>query len=58
MDIDRARQILESTNKINVKYDGKPVWIEEVFESSATARVHLEHKPSDQMHVKVSELQE
>ena len=58
VDIDRAKQILGSPQKINVKYEGAPIWIEEVYESTNTARVHTENKPDHSIHVRVDELQE
>jgi len=40
MDIRRAKQILDSTKEVEVHYQGKPVWIQNVDESSQTARIY------------------
>lgn len=58
MNVTRAREIVQSTDKITVTYQGSPVWIDGVDENSATARVHVEDNPTDKKTVAVDELQE
>ncbi|WAH38606.1 H-type small acid-soluble spore protein [Alicyclobacillus dauci] len=42
MDIQRAKEIMESSKIINVEYRGVPVHIDQVFESNAYAEIHYE----------------
>jgi len=58
MDVDRAKEILDSSQKINVYFQGEPIWIEEVYERTDTALVHTESDPKNSKHVKVAELNE
>jgi H-type small acid-soluble spore protein len=40
MDIQRARKILESSQNIDVLYEGESVWIDDLNPTDNTARVH------------------
>jgi small acid-soluble spore protein H (minor) len=40
MDIQRARKILESSQNIDVVYEGESVWIDDVNPDDNTARIH------------------
>jgi H-type small acid-soluble spore protein len=42
MDIARAREIIESPDIIPVVYQGKPVHLDEVYESTGYVRAHYE----------------
>ena len=39
MDINRAKQILSSSAEIEVKYNGASVWLEDIKEKDATAKM-------------------
>ncbi|MCL6631505.1 MAG: H-type small acid-soluble spore protein [Alicyclobacillus herbarius] len=43
MDVQRAKQILESPRIIPVTYRGKPVHIDEIYETNGYAKVHYEN---------------
>ncbi|USG65245.1 H-type small acid-soluble spore protein [Brevibacillus ruminantium] len=58
MDLNRAQEIIRSTDKIEVQYQGKSVWIDGVDEHTETARVHTEGNPTDSMTVDVRQLDE
>ncbi len=58
MNAGRAKQILESPNKITVHYRGNPVWIQQVDEAGNTARVYTRDNPDDEMTVNVANLEE
>lgn len=58
MNVTRAREIVQSTDKITVTYQGAPVWIDGVDEQNATAQVHEEASPSIKRTVAVDQLQE
>ncbi|MCF6093743.1 H-type small acid-soluble spore protein [Microaerobacter geothermalis] len=58
MNVSRAKEILESNEKFNVKFEGVPVWIDSIDELSKTARVHTEDNPEDQKTVAIDELKE
>lgn len=58
MDVDRAQEIIQSKQKIDVQVDGTSVWIEGVDARSGTARVYAEGNPQDKRTVAVDELQE
>lgn len=55
MDYPRAKQILESPQVIQVKYRGRPVWIESLDQEDHTARVSME---KEVMTVPIGELME
>ncbi|SFS92751.1 small acid-soluble spore protein H (minor) [Marininema halotolerans] len=58
MNIQRAKQILESTKEIEVRYQNVPVWIQNVNESAQTARVYTGDQPDHEMEVPIQELTE
>ncbi len=58
MDIRRAKQILDSTKEVEVHYQGRPVWIQNVDESSQTARIYPLDNPDNEMTVSVHQLEE
>ncbi len=58
MNVTRAVEIVQSTDKITVTYQGAPVWIDRVNENEATAKVHVEDNPTDLKTVAVADLQE
>ncbi|MGB0090408.1 MAG: H-type small acid-soluble spore protein [Planifilum fulgidum] len=58
MDIRRAKQIFDSTKEVEVHYQGKPVWIQNVDESSQTARIYPLDNPDNEMTVSVHQLEE
>ena len=41
MDLQRAREIMQSPKKINVLYQGSPVWLESLNDSSNAAEVTI-----------------
>ncbi|WP_078553092.1 H-type small acid-soluble spore protein [Bacillus alkalicellulosilyticus] len=58
MNVQRAQEIIESPQEINVQYNGTPVWIQHVNEDEATARVFKANSPEDEMTVPVDQLLE
>ncbi|PZE19609.1 H-type small acid-soluble spore protein [Paenibacillus xerothermodurans] len=58
MQVTRAKEILQSEARIDVKLDGTPVWIDSVDAEQATASVHMEEQPEVRRVVSVTELQE
>lgn len=58
MDVSRAKEILQSDDRIRVEFEGVPVWIDSVDEQSKTARVHTKDNPNDKKTVAVDELNE
>jgi small acid-soluble spore protein H (minor) len=58
MDLERAKEILRSPEKIEVKYRGIPVWIEMIDESAEKVRVHAETNENDVKIVPVWDLDE
>jgi len=58
MDLNRAQQIIEAEDKIDVQVDGMSVWIEGIDAQSKTARVHPEGEPEDKRTVAIEDLQE
>jgi len=58
MQLSRAQQIVSSQDKINVEWNGVPVWIDSVDSDQATAKVHVEHQPAQTKVVSVEQLQE
>ncbi|HBV98277.1 MAG TPA: H-type small acid-soluble spore protein [Desulfotomaculum sp.] len=55
MDYPRAREIFESPQVIQVKYRGRPVWIESIDQDTHTARVSVE---KEVMTIPIGELRE
>jgi len=58
MDKQRAKEIRESENLINVTYNGDPIYIQNVNENNETASVYELENPQKQHQVSVEELQE
>jgi small acid-soluble spore protein H (minor) len=58
MDIQRARQIIESPEKITVIYQGTPVWIDNVDVAAEMVHVHIEANPNDKKIVSAQYLEE
>lgn len=58
MEMERAKQILKSPEKITVLYRGEPVWIDMVDESAEKAQVHTETNPQDVKTIPVWDLEE
>ncbi len=58
MDLQRAKEILQSPQKITVNYRGEPVWIEMVDETTEKVRVHAESNPNDIRFIPVYDLEE
>lgn len=58
MDVSRAAEIVQSPQRIEVEFQGMPIWIDEVDERSKTARVYPENNPEAKQTVPVEELQE
>ncbi|MFC4078199.1 H-type small acid-soluble spore protein [Salinithrix halophila] len=58
MDILRARQILESPEKVEVHYREVPIWIQNVNDETETARIYTDDEPDRELVVSVQELHE
>ncbi|MEN1937703.1 acid-soluble spore protein H [Paenibacillus sp. 102] len=58
MDIKRVKQILSSSSRIDVTYQGVPVWIESCDEGSGIANVHDVKTPHETVQVDVTALEE
>lgn len=58
MDIDRAREIISSTNRIDVTYNGQSVWINSINPSNGKAFVKSLNGNNEHHQVSVSELVE
>lgn len=58
MNLTRAQEIIRSEQKIVVQYKGDSVWIDDVDEGTATARVHTERNPASSLTVDVGQLVE
>ncbi|MEJ8548078.1 H-type small acid-soluble spore protein [Brevibacillus borstelensis] len=58
MDVNRAQEIIRSASKIEVQYQGQPVWIDGVDEKTSQARVHTEGNPAESKTVDVGQLVE
>lgn len=58
MNLERAHEILASPTKITVTYLGEPVWIDEVDDTTRTARVTPESRPDEEKSVPVHDLVE
>lgn len=58
MDTKRAKQILDSVNKVNVTFEGERVWIDSVDEGNDVADIHMEHNEQERRTVPVEELHE
>lgn len=58
MNVNRAKQILESSQDIEVQHNGMSIWIQNVNPEEGTARVYNRQNPENEMTVNVQELQE
>ncbi|WP_166246335.1 H-type small acid-soluble spore protein [Paenibacillus turpanensis] len=59
MDVNRAQEIIEAIDKIDVVLNGEKVWIDSVDSTTKTATVHPEDKvPVESKTVRVDELRE
>jgi small acid-soluble spore protein H (minor) len=58
MDIQRVKQILSSSDTIQVEYNGVSVWIEQCEDGSNIVQVHDIAYPQESVSVDVAELQE
>lgn len=58
MDVDRIKQIVGSSNEVDVTYNGVSVWIDKIHEDDKMATVHLRHSLEERSDVEISELKE
>lgn len=58
MRFDRAKQILHSTNTIDVTYQGTSVWITDLDNSRQTAQVKLPADSNNIVEIPVTDLME
>ena len=58
MDVKRVKQILSSSSRIDVTYEGVPVWIESCDEQKGSAQVYDVSNPGESVHVDVTALEE
>lgn len=58
MKISRAEEILNAKEKIEVKLEGVPIWIDEVDLTTQTAEIHIEDDPSIKQTVEIAQLKE
>jgi small acid-soluble spore protein H (minor) len=58
VDINRVKQILSSSSRIDVTYHGVPVWIENCDEASGIANVHDLKTPHETVQVEITSLEE
>ncbi|GER66576.1 hypothetical protein BpJC7_01540 [Weizmannia acidilactici] len=58
MDIQRAQEIMNSSEMVNVTLNGERIYIEHVDRQKGTATVHLLDKPDEKMSVSVTNLLE
>ncbi|WJH35183.1 H-type small acid-soluble spore protein [Paenibacillus aurantius] len=58
MDITRAQEILQASERITVEMNGVPVWIDSVDRQGNKVKVHAESNPADTRTVSVEELDE
>lgn len=58
MNIKRVKQILSSSSRINVTYQGVPVWIESCDEERGIADVHDVDTPHETVQVDITALEE
>lgn len=56
MNVGRAKEILESMDVINVSYDGMPVIIQNVDETTKMARIYSRKNPDEERDVPVYHL--
>ncbi|QOY36000.1 H-type small acid-soluble spore protein [Anaerobacillus isosaccharinicus] len=58
MNVNRAKQILDSAKEIEVQHNGTSIWIQNVNNEDGTARVYPKENPENEMTVNVQELEE
>ncbi|KEK23850.1 acid-soluble spore protein H [Bacillus gaemokensis] len=58
MDVKRVKQILSSSSRIDVMYQGVAVWIESCDEGRGIAHVHDVNVPHETVQVDVTALEE
>ncbi len=58
MDVKRVQQILSSSSRVDVTYEGVPVWIESCDEQRGIAQVYDVSNPGESVHVDVTALEE
>lgn len=58
MDKQRAKEIISSSNMINVTYKGTPIYIESVNDISETANIRLLNQPESSQEVSLTSLHE
>ena len=58
MDVKRVKQILSSSSRIDVTYEGVPVWIESCDEQKGSAQVYDVSNPGESVHVDVTALED
>jgi small acid-soluble spore protein H (minor) len=56
MNVGRAKEILDSSEMINVSYEGEAVIIQNVDEQSKIARIYSKQNPDQEMDVPVLNL--
>jgi small acid-soluble spore protein H (minor) len=58
MDVNRAKEIIESADIIKVTYEGESVWIDSVDATTKTATVHEQNGDTESITVPVNHLNE
>ncbi|WP_163537815.1 H-type small acid-soluble spore protein [Gracilibacillus sp. YIM 98692] len=58
MNAERAQEIVESPNMLNVTYNGDKVYIEHVDQGTGHATVHPLNNPNQKVMVSIDELNE
>ncbi|MFC2946888.1 H-type small acid-soluble spore protein [Virgibacillus sediminis] len=58
MDKQRAKEIRQSENLINVTFRGNPIYIQNIDEQNETANVYMLENPQETHRVSLGELQE
>lgn len=58
MDVQRAREIASSPRMVHVTHNGKQIYIQQVNEQSATARIYPLGQPEHEQEVPVRNLEE
>lgn len=58
MDANRAKEIKESPDLINVTFNGDPVYIQQIIDQGETAQVYSLENPDNKRKVSINDLQE
>lgn len=58
MDKKRANEIASSTEMINVNYNGKPIYIEDINPTKDSASIHFLNQPENSQEVSLNQLVE